>query len=129
MEQLRNALQLYASDNNGNFPAGHFWSNQPAGNGIDFDGASSGLLASLSPYIKSLPHDPLEVVGAGSYSYYFTNNYGVGWIDGGGTPAGTCAGKAIIIIYQYETISNPRHECSLITGTDELPNGLVVQLN
>jgi hypothetical protein len=125
MEQLRTALALYANDNNGNLPTGAFWSNQASGSGNDFD---ISLLASLSPYLKSLPHDPKEIVGGGSYGYFFTNSFYTTSISSGGA-AGTCGGKAIIMIYQFENITNPRHECTLFSGTEFFPNALVIQLN
>jgi general secretion pathway protein G len=118
---IRNALALYASDNNGNFPSGHLWSSTAPGGPY----AWTLLQTTLSPYIASLPVDPLN--NDGVHDYYYTGGFSTGWMTSG--TSGTCLGKAIIMAYSTE--SGPgRHDCTLNSGaTEQYPNEIVIQLN
>ncbi len=118
--QIRNALLLYADSNNNTFPSGHFWSNTLPGGVF----AWSILQTTLAPYISSLPVDPINDNGV--RSYYYTNSFSTGWMTSG--PEGTCLGKAILMLYATEGAPS-RRDCTLNSGVEQWPNGIVIQLN
>ncbi len=121
--QIRTALNLYESDNGGNLPTGHYWSSTAPG-GVY---AWSILQTALSPYIKSLPVDPLN--NDGTHAYYYTDSFDTGWISNSPGNVGTCLGKAIIMAYSTEG-GTTRQDCTLVgTGGQPYPNAIILQLN
>jgi prepilin-type N-terminal cleavage/methylation domain-containing protein len=132
-KQIQNALELYKLDNNGSYPLSSgsvACTNNPQGSwmsSVDSD-CWAVLGAALSPYLKTMPEDPLQSTAAATapdngphtspfYGFsYFSANGGVGW----------CApGTFYILIYRAEnsTFSPGVNNC---TGTQyQRGNGTV----
>lgn len=92
IHQIQNALALYYSTN-GAYPVGAWWqSNSSTG--------WNAFQTLLSPYISSLPHDPVETAtgypfSAGVYTYgFYSTSYG-------------CSGQWYMLVYQLETAKGP----------------------
>ena len=75
MEQLRNALELYATANNGSYPStgNNWWGACPGFASHALTGAS-GYIPNLAPaYISSLPIDPSGMCSTGNGYIYNSN--------------------------------------------------------
>lgn len=114
-EQIRNALILYASDNNGSFPAGNFftsWSGCGLGNDWQI------LKTALAPYISTLPLDPSghgASCPSDTYYYFYSSNFRSGWISNGlGNAEGTCLGKTILFLNSTEGKSIKKQDCQFV---------------
>jgi len=85
LQQIRNALELYASDHNGQYPCEV--ASKCTGQSVNANGKigeGSGLDTLLAPYFPTIPHDP---AGPGDANYYY-------YYDG----AQVCTGKPNIIV-------------------------------
>jgi type II secretion system protein G len=116
--QIRTALNLYASDNNGNYPPTNYASTLVGStNGWDI------FQILLAPYIKNLPADPTN---NGAYHYTYIGNFATSWDTTG--PEGTCLGKAVLFATAMES-SATRHDCTLNATTEQYPKEIVLQIN
>ncbi len=118
MVQIRNAIALYVNANNGTFPAGHYVSTSSSGS----DNWNT-LQTVLAPYIKTLPHDPVEDA---THFYYYTDSFGPNQISD--PPPGTCAGKAIIL-YSINENGTTRRDCTINNASEVYPAETVILMN
>jgi len=73
MKQMQLALEMYADDNNGNYPA----VNNAGGWVYSCDSSWNALQTVLSKYMPTLPKDPVNTSCAGPfYANYYTYAYG-----------------------------------------------------
>jgi prepilin-type N-terminal cleavage/methylation domain-containing protein len=127
--QIRNALNLYAANNNGNFPSGRYWSYPPPdGNWTGGVGTFEAALGGTS--LINLPNDPLLTK---SYWYYWygnpLNTPPADWIsDASGNP-GTCKATDILfIVYRTET-GFSRKDCTLLGSPMDAANMIILKIN
>ncbi len=127
-EQIHNALNIYATDNNG-FPSGTYYT------WITGSSAWSNFQTILSPYISSLPIDPLNPTPvappspAGPYWYMYSSNFNSGAIYNFNGYEGTCAGKTILFASEAEGPS-PRQDCQLAPQVQAwYPTAIIEVLN
>lgn len=85
VNQLRNAFNLYANDNNGSFPLSGFfciglndgekcWNGYVHNSGGSGFNGSTALITALTPFMSSLPTDPNSTRSVGDRYIYSTNN-------------------------------------------------------
>lgn len=121
LEQIRNALNLYASDHDGAYPTGGGYYT------LYIDGQYSStnswtLLQDnfLKPYISNLPVDPL---GPNRHPWYaYLTNFRSGSIHSGvGTPnaEGSCFGRTILMQSGTEGNSIKKQECQFSDANGE----------
>ena len=68
--EIRKALELYASDNGGNYPVNNAWWGNCSNFGSHPTSGSTGYIPNLAPqYIPVLPLDPKPVGTTGCYLY------------------------------------------------------------
>ena len=134
-EQIRNALNLYASDNGGSYP----W----AGNGANFtswSGCGSGnndwqvLATMLHPYISSLALDPFgHIAGCPSSDAYwemYAINFDSSSIYGSSGHAGSCFGHTILFLNSTEGNSIKKQDCQFDSTLQAVyPNAIIMVIN
>lgn len=97
LHQIRNALNLYASDNGGSFPTTYGSSRDNAGDW------SVAFKTALIPYLSTIPIDPLNTA-----TYYYAY-----WLVSWASP---CQGK--LMLYSPNAEGSLRHdECGSGGGT------------
>lgn len=114
MIQIRNALNLYALSNDGNYPTGGGYYTLYM-NGTNPSNDWRLLETMLQPYISKLPVDPLGPNSSPWYAYL--TNFQSGAISSGlGMPAsaGTCLGKTILIVSSTEGNGPKKQECQFV---------------
>jgi len=126
-QQIKIALNLYASNNNGSFPVGNFFTSWSGCGNHDWQ----DLATILHPYISTLPLDP-SGHGAGcpssdAYWEMYINNFDGGWIGISGHE-GTCLGKTILFLNSTEGNSIKKKECQFDSQTI-FPNAIIMVIN
>lgn len=129
-EQIRTALNLYASDNGGSFPTGSYftsWSGCGAGNDWQT------LATMLHPYISTLPLDPSghgTSCPSDTYWEVYISNFVSGWISGSNGHEGTCLGKTILFLNSTEGNSIKKQDCQFdATLQAGYPNAIIMVIN
>ncbi len=104
IHQIQNALELYYAVNRA-YP-----NTDAVGWDLSYDTTNWGALqTALSPYIKSLPHDPTE--NSTQPAFYGGQNYGYSdWYGDG------CPGQHYMLVYSLETANGPDPGVSLCGG-------------
>jgi prepilin-type N-terminal cleavage/methylation domain-containing protein len=138
--QIRNAINLYASDNNGSFPPGGKYSSWYGSGCNDW----RDLETILAPYLKSFPLDPSghKAVGtspcsnaADTYWYAYLTNFRSGAISNGlGSAEGTCYGKTILFLNSTEGNSIKKKDCEFVDDPQNplkssYPNAIIMVIN
>lgn len=148
MVTIRNALNLYATSNNGQFPVGNFYT---AWYGVaPYDWLT--LQSDLAPAdISVLPTDPSGQTGChgqsgspcnGQYDphwFFYTSDFQSGEIGLTGyadpASAGTCLGHALLFLNSTETglvsdatLSHNEKDCQFQNSADD-PNAVIMVIN
>jgi prepilin-type N-terminal cleavage/methylation domain-containing protein len=127
LEQIKIALNLYASNNNGSFPTGGYFTSW---SGCQ-DHSWQDLATILHPYISTLPLDPSgHSAGCPSSDTYwemYLDNFSGGWIGITGHE-GTCSGKTILFLNSTEGNSIKRQDCQFSNQAD-YPNAIIMVIN
>jgi prepilin-type N-terminal cleavage/methylation domain-containing protein len=135
-EQIRTALNLYASDNSGSFPsAGGYYTSWSGCGSSDWQ----TLATILHPYISTLPLDPSgHAAGCpapDAYWYAYLPNFHSGSISSGDGAEGTCLGKTILFLDSTEGGGIKKQDCQFvdISGlalkTGWYPNAIIIVIN
>jgi len=136
--QIRNALNLYALDNNGNYPLGGYYTSWSGSGCHDWQ----TLATALSPYMKTLPLDPSGHGATGAcsvapdvYWYAYLTSFSSGSISNGlGNAEGTCLGKTILFLNSTEGTSLKKQDCQFVDDPQNplrssYPNAIIMVIN
>lgn len=147
LQQIRNALNLHASDNNGSFRDGAFYTSW-----LDSGHAANDwriLETALASYIKPLPIDPNtkgchnqggSCSGYDSNFYFYTKRFTPGSIgltnwNTDSESAGSCKDRTLLMLSSTETglvnnatLSKNLKECQFKTPSD-YPNAIIMVIN
>jgi hypothetical protein len=129
-EQIRTALNLYASDNNGSFPNGAYFTAWSGCGSNDWQ----TLATILHPYISTLSLDPFgHIPGCPSTDPYweaYIPNFTSGWIDSTNSHEGTCLGHTILFLNSTEATGIKKQDCQFdATLQAGYPNAIIMMIN
>ena len=131
-EQIRTALNLYASDNGGSFPTGGYYTTWSGcgSSGVDWQ----TLATMLHPYISTLPFDPAGhsagCPSSDTYWYAYVSNFNSAAIYSSSGFEGTCLGKTILFLNSTEGNGIKKQDCQFDPTLQAVyPNAIIMVIN